>query len=254
MKAHDPLVELALRPWGRPAVGLVQQRTAERLVELQPSFPIPGPSHVCLIRCAPERAEAMIDETRAFIRGHGLPFMWSLDEGIEPADFGRRLAARGVPEADFVHCMVLPIDAEVDPGAAPVEIVDALCDEATFRAAEEVQSAAFGGPVSAGQRERFEEGRADTARHFLLALLDGRPAGAGWATVHEAGVLMNGGSVDPAFQGRGVYRALVAARLELARRAGVAGLVTLARPDTSEPILAAFGFRAVGTIRMHPDA
>lgn len=251
--ATDPLVDLALRPWGRPAVGVVQHRTVERLVELQPSFPVPGPSHVCLVRCAPERAEAMIDETRAFIRGHGLPFMWALDEGTEPADFGRRLAARGIPEVDLVHCMVLSVGAEVDPGAAPVEIVDALRDEATFRAAEEVQAAAFGSPVTPGQHDRFEEGRTDAVRHFLLALLDGRPVGAGWATVHEAGVLMNGGAVDPAFQGRGVYRALVAARLALARRAGVAGLVTLARPDTSEPILAAFGFRAVGTIRMHPD-
>jgi GNAT superfamily N-acetyltransferase len=195
----------------------------------------------------------MIDETRALIRGFGLPFMWVIDDDTRPHDLSSRLAARGVPQDEELHAMILPVSTHLDPGEAGVEIVDALRDEATYIAAEEVQCAAFGTPLVPGQHERFEEGRADAARHFFLALLDGRPAGAGWATVSGPGVMMNGGAVDPRFQGRGVYRALVAARLDLARSVGAAGLATHARPDTSGPILAAFGFCSVGTIRLHPD-
>src|SRR2546423_900130 len=131
------LVDLALRPWGRPQLGTIVDRTPERVVELVPNFPIPGPNHACLVRCAPER--------------------------VEPR------------------------------------------------------------------------------RHCFLALVDGEPAGAGWATVHDAGVFMNGGSVAPRFQGQGVYRTLLAARMDLARRLGLPGVATTARPDTSLPILARLG-------------
>lgn len=72
----DGLVELALRPWGRPLVGVERDANPERLVELHPSFPIPGPNHVCLVRCAPERVDALIDEVRQLFAVRGLSCMW----------------------------------------------------------------------------------------------------------------------------------------------------------------------------------
>src|SRR5262249_29821577 len=80
------------------------------------------------------------------------------------------------------------------------------------------------------------------------------PAGAGWATVRPHAVLMNGGAVHPRLQRRGVYRALVSARLGLAREVGAAGLGVQARPDTSGPILSRFGFRTVGRWRLHAES
>lgn len=250
----EPLVELALRPWGRPQVGLIQHRTRERLVELWPSFPMPGPNHVCLVRCAPERVDPMIDETRGLAAAHGLRCMWILDPGAEPADLGDRLTARGIPQLEELDVMVLPVETAVASGDPAIEIVDGLRDEATYQAAEAVQAAAFqdGGPLP-GQAERFAEACADPARRFFLAVVDGEPAGAGWATVHREAVLINGGAVHPRFQGRGVYRALVAARLGLAREVGAAGLVVQAKLDTSGPILSRFGFRTVGRWRLHVD-
>jgi GNAT superfamily N-acetyltransferase len=151
--------------------------------------------------------------------------------------------------------MVLPATATVPPPSAAVEIVDALADEQDFWDAERVQSAAFdGSEPSPGQHQRFENARADPARHLLLARVDGQPAGAGWATVREDGVLINGGAVDAHYRGRGIYRALVAARLQLAREHGVAGLGVQANPATSGPILAGLGFRTVGTWRFHLDS
>jgi GNAT superfamily N-acetyltransferase len=250
----DALSELAIRPWGRPQVGLERLATPERLVELWPSFPIPGPNHVCLVRCAPARVDGLIDEVRRLFAARGLPGMWILDPDVGPADLADRLLARGIVPSGDVDVMVLPATASVDPGDPGIEIVDALSDEETFWSAEAVQTAAFrdGGPFP-GQHQRFEEARADPARRLYLALVDDQPAGAGWATIRDEGVLINGGAVDPHFQGRGVYRALVAARLRLAREVGAAGVGVQARPDTSGPILAGFGFRTVGRWTFHID-
>jgi GNAT superfamily N-acetyltransferase len=245
----DALVELALRPWGRLHAGVIVDRTGERIVELHPNFPIPGPNQVGLVRCAPERVAGMVAEVRELAAARGLRCIWILDPDARPDDLPERLAGCGIRLGEELSVMVLPASADLAPGDAPVEIVDALGDAAAFAAAEAVQAAAFGGGPAPCQEGRFADGREDPARHFFLALLDGEPAGAGWATVEEEGVLLNGGTVAPRFQGRGVYRALLAARLALARRMGVAGLATHAKRSTSAPILDRLGFSTVGAWR-----
>ena len=258
----EALVELALRPWGRQSVGVIVDRTPERIVELRPSHPIPGPNRVCQVRCRPERVADLVAETRAAAAAHGLRCAWILDPDARPADLPERLAACGMSPTEELAVMVLPASAGLPVGGAGIEIVAALADLATFVAAEAAQAEAFeSAPIdpadarrAAAQEARFEEGRADARRHCLLALLDGEPAGMGWATVHEEGVLLNGGSVAPRFQGRGVYRALLAARLALARDAGVGGVATQARLDTSAPILAGLGFTEVGRWRLLAEA
>jgi GNAT superfamily N-acetyltransferase len=62
-----------------------------------------------------------------------------------------------------------------------------------------------------------------------------------------------GGVTLPAFRGRGIYRALVRARWDDAVRLGAGALVVNAMVDTSYPILARLGFRAVGRIRLLAD-
>lgn len=250
----DELVELALRPWGRPGAGVVLDRTPERVIELRPNHPIPGPNSVSLVRCAPDRVAPVVAEARDLAAAHGLRCVWILDPDARPADLPDRLAASGILPQEDLAAMVLPAGADLSPVDPRIEVVDALGDADAFLAAEAVQAAAFGGEPAARQAGRLADGRADPARHFLLARMDGEPAGAGWATVRESGVYLNGGAVAPGFQGRGVYRALLAARLELARRAGVAGVCVQARPDTAAPILARLGFTEVGRSRIFAEA
>jgi GNAT superfamily N-acetyltransferase len=249
----EMLAELALRPWGRPRVGIITDVTPERIVELWPSFPMQGPNHVGRIRCAPERVDPLVDEVRALARRHGLVCQWNLDPDARPADLEQRLAARGIAGDEELDVMLLPAAVAIDAPDGPIEIVDGLRDEATYAAAEQVQVAAFGGDLHPHQRERYAEARADAARHFFLALWEGEPAGAGWATVHPEGVLMNGGAVDPRFQGRGVYRALIAARQRLAREVGAPGVGVQANRETSGPVLTRLGFRTVGQWRLLED-
>lgn len=60
--------------------------------------------------------------------------------------------------------------------------------------------------------------------------------------MHPRSIYMMGGVVLPAFRGRGLYRALVDARLALARQRGIELATSLAKSDTSAPILERMGF------------
>jgi len=145
------------------------------------------------------------------------------------------------------------------PAPAGLEIRDALADLATFRSADAVAAEAFMSDSIADSRshiEMQERRRLNwlTAgnRHILLATVDGEPAGTAGLTVFAQGAIINGGSVRPKFRGRGVYRSLVAARLEIARRAGVSGLAVWGGA-MSAPILERLGFQTVGWRRFYLD-
>ncbi|HVS49770.1 MAG TPA: GNAT family N-acetyltransferase, partial [Candidatus Dormibacteraeota bacterium] len=205
-------------------------------ITLQPDFPIPGPNNVSWIRCRSDEADEVIREARATIAPRHLPVMWTLDPETEPPDFADHLARHGVhpdPHGAEFAVMVLPIDAMVEgPPVAGLDIRDALADLATFRSAAAVAAEAFmdrshgdDPELIAMEERRRLNFRAAGNRHLLLAVVDGEPAGsAGISLYPPAGAAITGGSVRPKFRGRGVYRALVAARLDIARRAGAAGL------------------------------
>jgi GNAT superfamily N-acetyltransferase len=157
--------------------------------------------------------------------------------------------------------MVLPVDATVDaPPIAGLQIRDALTDLESFRMAEGAAVEAFEGRLPDGspdhvamlERRRLNF-RAEGNRHVLLATVDGEPAGRCGIIVHPPrGAVINGGSVRPKFRGRGIYRAMVATRLEIARKARVAGLIVWGG-DMSGPILTSLGFQTVGWRRFYPD-
>lgn len=80
----------------------------------------------------------------------------------------------------------------------------------------------------------------------FLARLDGRPAGrGGYSLVGEVARLW-AGAVVPAYRGRGVYRALVDARIRHAAACGATLALVGARVSTSAPILHRLGFTVYG--------
>jgi GNAT superfamily N-acetyltransferase len=233
-------------------------------ITLQPDFPIPGPNSVTWIRCGPDEAGEVIREAQATIAPRHLPVMWILDPGTQPSDFAKHLEAHGIhpdPHGFESAVMVLPIHAQMEAPAIPgLEIHDALADLATFRRADAAAAEAFAA-VSLGddpdliamQDRRRLNFIAAGNRHWLLATVDGEAAGAGGMSLFPpGGATINGGSVRPKFRGRGVYRALVAARLEIARRSGVSGLCVWGG-EMSGPILARLGFETVGWRRFYVD-
>ena len=245
-----PGIEVVDAPWCR--------------ITFQPDYPVPGPNSAAFVRCPAAEVDAMVDEVRAMFRARGLPLTWILDPGHEPADLAQRLVARGAtPDATSpeVAVMVLPAGASLEPPQVEgLELLDALVDIDLFRAADAVNVEAFrAAPRSAdasqraAQERRWRNLRDAGNRRLVLATVRGEPAGSAGMALHApAGAIINGGAVAPRFRGRGVYRAMVAERLRLAREAGAAGLSVWGGP-MSAPILARLGFQAVGWRRFLLD-
>jgi len=257
MAAFSQLAEFARSYRQRPSPGIEIIVTPRYQVQLMPDFPIPGPNHVSWVRCRPEEADDVIRQALQTASARGLPLTWVLDPDTQPADFGERLRKHGyVPEpgGEKSMVMVLPL-ARADLEMPPVEglaVHDALADFETFTASEQVAEEGFAGlpfgeesPIADSRPRRYANNRAAGNRRVVLATIDGEPAGSGSMTLlgPEAAII-NGGAVRPRFRGRGVYRALVDARLRIARDAGAAGLMVWGG-RMSAPILARMGFKTV---------
>jgi GNAT superfamily N-acetyltransferase len=247
------------RPPGAPGVEVID--TARYRITLQPDYPIPGPNSVSWIRCRSGEADQLIDEVRSLVAPRHLPLMWTLDPQAEPADFPEHLAEHGVlpdPHAPEVDVMVLPITATIEPPQIDgLEMRDALADEASFRTADAINSEAFDAPRSGGEGAGLERRRQNQLaagnRRVILASVGGEAAGSAGLTLFPPhGAVLNGGGVREKFRGRGVYRAMVAARLAMARQAGVEGLAVWGGP-MSAPILSRLGFEKVGWRRFYLD-
>jgi GNAT superfamily N-acetyltransferase len=84
------------------------------------------------------------------------------------------------------------------------------------------------------------------------AFLDGVCVGYGRSVALAGGLALMGGAVLPEARGRGVYRALVRARWELAVARGTP-LLVVQSGEESAPVLSGIGFETHGEIRVRVD-
>ena len=182
-------------------------------------------------------ADAAIDDAIAIYRDLGLKFRWSVAPDCGPPDLGDRLERRGLV-ASWGRGM-----ARSTESAAPLaEIVEV--DDRTVEAFTQTMAAGWeADPVALLVLNRFvlAEGR----QRMFLAYVDGEPAAAASYYPLERSAYLIGGVVLPRFRGRGLYRALVQARLAHARARGIALAISHARETTSAPILEKLGFETV---------
>ena len=88
--------------------------------------------------------------------------------------------------------------------------------------------------------------------HLFVAELDGAPVGAAGMFVHRGAAALGPGSVMPAFRGRGVHAALIAARLGLALELGCDLAAAWARQDgPSERNLRRLGLDRIWTVHSY---
>jgi GNAT superfamily N-acetyltransferase len=208
---------------------------------ITPLFRQGGFNEVSLAQLDPAEADAVIAATIAEYDGLGIRFRWMVGPDSAPPDLGARLAAHGLRH-ERVVVMAAAIDdvlAALPDPMIRVEFVDAgntedfiavsaagwSCDPEPLRVYQRVLQADRGG-----------------RHHGCLAYVDGVPAGVGNYVRFDRSAFLIGGVVLPQVQGRGVYKALIAARLRHARAAGVGVVTTHARAATSAPILARLGF------------
>ncbi len=204
-----------------------------------------------------EDADRIIDEVFEHYHSRNLPFRWTVGPSSRPADLAERLQRRGmVPFAHTVG-MVIPTSAS-QPPVRPGVTVEAVTPENVMAWAR----ASAGGW---GMSEEWLEGyAADTRANmellgdqitYVLARVDGEPAGAGIVQYVQEYGWLKGTAVRPEFRGRGAYQALVAWRLAAMQERGVQWAAIQATIGTSEPICRKLGFEEVCRIDIYctPD-
>ncbi|HLW48141.1 MAG TPA: GNAT family N-acetyltransferase [bacterium] len=174
-----------------------------------------------------------------------------------PPDLGSRLAAAGF-EPDETETLVifdLADDLREDPhpaaaGATAVE-VRRVTDMAGVAEAAETARIAFRRDEhwQAARTQQYQQRLTDPTLGLYVAYVDGRPVASARAEfpAQRSFVGLWGGGTIPEYRGRGIYRALVRARADDARRRGYPYLRVDAR-ETSRPILERLGFLPLTSI------
>jgi len=199
---------------------------------------------------ADDTADAAIAAEVDHHRRLGAAFEWKVYSHDGPPDLRDRLARHGfeVGPCEAVLAYDLsdaPAPWQEDAGHGTVVVVDRPELVDVFRRTAE---SAFGrdyGPT-AGQLAAALAAGSTQHRGYVAYAGDGAPAAVGRLYTHPRSAFagLYGGGTVPAHRGRGLYRAVVAARARDAAAAGARYLIVDALP-TSRPILERLGFRRV---------
>lgn len=217
---------------------------------ITPSLAQGGMNEVIHAALSTEEADRIIAETCAEYGRLGIRFRWTVGPASKPADLADRLERAGlrrtwakVMYADPSALAIAPPAEMPTRGRIVVERI-APGDDAGADEFSAVMAEGFAMPSVEPLRPVTRAQLADpTGRHELYLVREsGRAAAAGGLVLLARSAHLLGGVALPEARGRGLYRALVAARLFRAAETGRSLVTTLAREETSAPILAHLGF------------
>ncbi|GAB3948265.1 hypothetical protein GCM10029976_079070 [Kribbella albertanoniae] len=182
----------------------------------------------------------------------GTALRWWVDARTLPADTGEILQSKGFTQVEELEILARPLSgdlaAELDvPGDV---VVRQALDAESIELAANVDSEVFGWPPPSRNEldhEAAAVARGERSPGRFLAEIDGEIVGTSGYTLLGDVVRLWGGSVLEKARGRGVYRALIAARCRAAQEAGATLALVTARTATSAPTLRRIGFVAYGT-------
>ena len=216
--------------------------------------------------------EEVVDEVLAQARvwGRDRVYWWVRDDpaGLAQASTSRASASqagteevlqlRGGKLAETVQVLAYDLtDSVPDLDLADGPQAELVRDERTLRASHLVSA-----EVWEDHRERTPAaitqelgGLLDAMESWsdfrVVVFLDGEPAAGGGCGIVGQVARLWGAGTRPAFRGRGAYRALLAARIALAREHGATLALVKGRVETSGPILRRAGFTAYGEERSY---
>jgi hypothetical protein len=191
-----------------------------------------------------DTADAAIAKQVAHYCKVGAAFEWKVYSHDAPADLRQRLARHGFSVGPREAVVVLDLSNPPawvgGPGDIEVVRVERPEQVELFRdAAVEIFGKDYG--LTAKLLRAIESG--STQHLAYVAMVDGRAVSVGRLYTHPDSLFggLYGGGSRAAFRGRGLYRAVVAARARDAIRLGARVLLVDALP-TSRPILERLGF------------
>lgn len=190
------------------------------------------------------------------LRGrHVAEAFWAVGPGYSPEGTGQALLDLGASVNRTIDICAYPLYGPLPdwllPAAVTVRPVRTREDVACY---ERASCAAWGYPPPSGADIDTAFARLEPG--CFVGCWNETPAGAGGYTLAGPVARLWGAAVVPAFRGRGIYRALVRARLAHAAARGAALALVHAEP-TSSPVLQRLGFGVYGQRRVlafAPDA
>jgi hypothetical protein len=175
---------------------------------------------------------------------------WNVYGHDEPRDLVDRLVRQGLRLQGRETVMVRATATAIGPGPGRDVVVRRARTEADLADFNLVQEAVWGPQFTEWTMRWFRpalRGEADPVGVFT-AYSDSAPVGGAWVALPRGRSIASlfGGTVLPEFRRRGVYRALVDARVALAHASGHLFVVADAN-DRSAPALAPMGFSALSS-------
>lgn len=221
--------------------------------------PWPSAQIVVVVGDGPADVEAAVEAARTHARAHGKATLawWIAPEHdrLVPALEAAGLVNDDTPGFESIENAMVLMSPPMGAVAEGVELGVVETWE-RFQESFEVVQTVFGLPEVSEEllRERYAEYAGDLERgRGVYAAVDGRMVAHSFAAFGAAGVNLFGGAVLPEARGKGIYRALVRARWDLAVERGTPAL-TVQAGRMSRPILERLGFRFVAAVRVFVDS
>jgi GNAT superfamily N-acetyltransferase len=210
-----------------------------------PSAPGTLLNEVVLSQLAPDDADRVIEEVIAQYQADGHPVKWCVGPWTQPADFGERLARRGFTSWD-VRGMASETSRSIG-SSSEVAVTEVTEENLPAYVAAMVRGWALPPAEAATELEVHRAALRASPReaHFFAASVGAELAGTTGLLLRGDYAYLVGAQVAPSFRGRGIYRALVGARLAFLARRGISLAVTHAREATSAPMLEHLGFETL---------
>jgi len=207
--------------------------------------PEPGMSFILHSRLDEQTADAEIQEQIVFFTQLNQRFEWKVYDHDPPPDLKDRLAAHGFQPEDPDAVMVLDLHATPSTLLRPVTI-DArrITRRDQLEDVIAVETQVWGGDFGWIRQRLGDHLEMPGYLSVHAAYVDGQPACCGWVYFHPRSRFADlwGGSTLPNCRGRGLYTAVLAARVQEAVQRGYRFLTIDAGP-MSRPIVARHGFR-----------
>jgi len=220
---------------------------------LTPSASWSAANEVLFSNLGERNPDAEIDEVVSEYHRLGLPLTWCVYPWTRPGDLGERLLARGATQS--------LIQAFLGSSALPLELVDGVEVEqidpestAAYEAYIGVMTACYSLPAD---EEAFRCRRyyqlstgPEPSMHLFIGRYNGAAVGCAAMMIKEDSAHFTGDCILPAFQARGIFQSLIAARLRVLRDMGIS-IVTGHGNEQSAFWVKRFGFKSIYTYTIY---
>lgn len=211
--------------------------------------PAPGMNMVLYSRLDEATIDATIEQQIAYFEPMNQPFEWVIYDHDQPPILKERLAAHGFAPDDPAALMVLDLHAPPPALLAPVTAdLRRIASRDGLEDVIAIEEQVWGGNFGWMRQRMGDHLEIPGYLSIFVAYVEQQPACVGWTYFHPNSQFAGlwGGSTIPAYRKRGLYTAVLAARVQDAIQRGYRFLTIEAGP-MSRPIVAGHGFQLLTT-------